>query len=57
VAVQHWDIQGTPTEELKRKLATRKFFQGYFRGGKSAAFWKEAIREIEDELRKRGALE
>jgi len=57
MAVQHWDIQGTPTEELKRKLATRKFFQDYFRGGKSAGFWREAIREIEEELRKRGALE
>ncbi len=51
-----WNVSNDTTEELQRKYILRKFFCSYFRTGKDPEFWVKAVQEVEDELRKRGAL-
>ena len=50
-------LRNKTTDELKSMLVIRRFLQGYFKNSKSPEFWVKAVLEVEEELRKRGALE
>lgn len=45
------------TKELTSKLVRHRFLKSYFRRSKTPEFWERAVAEIEEELRKRGALD
>lgn len=50
-------LEDQTTDELKGLLATRRFLRSYFKTGRDPAFWDRKLLEVEEELRKRGALD